>query len=91
MLWFWRGIHLRSEKLLVWAIRPGLIFWPGSSSKAVISLSQYASRHVRTSTVFKFFVHVYRRAKVFFSDGSLFCQNARIKRVFFVHVRMCTL
>ncbi len=60
-------------------------------AKAVISLSVCACTHVRTSTFFGFFVHVYRCAKFFFSDGSLFCLLVYVNLVFFAHVRMCTL
>jgi hypothetical protein len=60
-------------------------------SEAVISLSVCASTHVRTSTFLVFFVHVCPFAKFFFSDGCLFCLLVYVKRVFFAHVRMCTL
>ncbi len=36
-------------------------------------------------------VAVRRRAKFFFSDGSLFCLLVRIECVFVAHVRVCTL
>ena len=51
----------------------------------------YRIESVTTSIFFGFFVHVCHYAKFCFSDGSLFCLLVHIKRVFFAHVRMCTL
>ncbi len=60
-------------------------------SEAVISLSVCTCTHVHTSTFFGFFIHVCRCVMFCFSDGSLFCLLVHIKRVFFAHVRVCTL